>query len=312
MKRLLTVFVICFITYNLYSQSQNESITPIVGNEKFFVDNHLDELRFNQLIPVESIKDVLEIKKYISKFLRDKNIKVIDDKITLLDMLTTFIELDVKTAYIYISPVSDRLIWKQPYKKNNKICFDVKRENPDDTPYVSIWVFYVNKNEEFSLKFISDGTGLEQGKYSLLPEHFRKGNKLVEECGDFNIIAFGEYFIEKYIEFKDDVVENEFNVYDFKNYCDLFKAEIGTKIGFRYEHLIGDEIEYTIKIIHPEYTAGPDKGKTEDIFPWKFGPNEIDDFIWEFSEEYEIVPGEWIFQIFNSEKLLFEKSCIIN
>jgi hypothetical protein len=279
-----------------------------MGNEKVFITGDFDTLQSFQLIPINDDSDAEKLRIYLGNFLRDKETKILGD-VNFLQFLTTFINLDEKTAYVFISAVINGAVFQTPYKKGNLICFELDKRNRENNPYVSLWIFYQDKKENFRIRLIMGDQSNEFGMYSLLPEYFKLGTKVNEKTANFNIIAFGEYFDEEFIEFSPNS-KNEYQILEFKLYLDTLKISKGSLIGFKYEYVRESsayEKEFTFRIIHPVYMEGPEKGSKEISINKMCQKGRPDNLIWQFSEDYEMVPGQWIFQIYDNGQKEYEK-----
>lgn len=92
---------------------------------------------------------------------------------------------------------------------------------------------------------------------------------------------------------------------------DEVEADVGTSFGFRYM-LEGpnDEIPVTIKVIHPNPIKDPDTGKEIAVSEWgQFVPSNFVNWNtgWSFGSEWEIVPGEWLIQLYIDDRKVLEK-----
>lgn len=230
---------------------------------------------------------------------------------TVLDALTGFIDLeDDNTDYIYISLKSKELVVKNPYmnEESGPVWFEVEKWETEENEYVSIWYFRRKRNEDFNIILkIKEDTRMEFGRSSLLPEEFKKGKPYNQVHNNFKIEAYGEYYSEPLIQYLPEGKE-ELTTLGFISYTDSIDISIGTLFGFRYELIDSTkEGEYTFNVIHPEFKTGPEKGQTELKINKSCLPGKSDDIIWEFSEEYELVPGSWTIQLLDEDKILYEK-----
>ena len=310
-KRISLILIL--IAFFSYAESQNDKLffdDVIVGNIKLHVSDVSNSLNSYQLIPVNTNEDVEKVRAYLSTILIEKDYQIFPD-VTLLDMLTNFIHLDEKTAYVFISPKTQNLIANTPYLKFNSddVWFDIEKSEFDEDEFVSLWIFYVERNKDFRLILKLYDTRIETGLYSLLPETFKKGKPINEIHNDIKIIAYGEFFSEPHINYLPNHKE-EYECLDLKSYTDSIEIDIGTMIGIKYELLGSDstiEREYTFKIIHPEYKTGLQKGQKEELLHKYSKVGKVDYMIWEFTEDFELIPGTWTFQILEGVKVLYEK-----
>ncbi|MCK4575464.1 DUF3859 domain-containing protein, partial [candidate division WOR-3 bacterium] len=243
------------------------------------------------------------------EILRGEEEKILGD-MTILDAIVGFIELDDDyTDYIFISPKSNEVIYKNPYMndKSGPVYFDVEKISWEENTFVSIFYFRRKEDEDFNVIFNTYEALIDWGKDALLPESFKKGELYSTECYPFRINACGEIYVTSYFQRTTKGEEKSESV-GFISYTDSIEIRLGTKIGFEYE-LIDSTLEgkYQVNIIHPEYKFGPEKGQTTcpDEKEHTFGKPDI--VIWEFTEKYELIPGEWTIQLKDDEEVIFEK-----
>ena len=132
-------------------------------------------------------------------------------------------------------------------------------------------------------------TGVELLDYGLLNNNFK------EKVSKANT-ATGQY--------------NESSGVEFYEKTTHIIAQKGLTFGIKYRLIgepAGNKVSLTFKIIHP-----PIKGKTSGhvkvtgtIDSWR------SDF-YSFDEEYELVEGEWIFQVYHQDNMLLEKSFTVS
>ena len=96
---------------------------------------------------------------------------------------------------------------------------------------------------------------------------------------------------------------------------DQVEAKIGTNFGFRYVLSGPDpDVEVTIKVRHPTPLHDPKTGRDFITSEWgqsvPVGSTNWNTG-WIFEKEWEIVPGEWIIQLFVGETKLIEKKFYI-
>jgi len=309
MVKVITIFVFLFITTN-FAQEIKQIPHPIIGNQIYYFDKGYDVKEAYQLIRVKTKSDVEKVKTYIRKILRDRDLKVLGDA-SLFDLLTNFVFIDSSTAYVFVSSVDEEWIYNEPYIKNENIWFDVELKNLDDEPHFSIWIFHLPDEKKFRVRINVNGYGAEMGVGTLMNKRFKKGTKNSNTIEYFKIESFGEYF-DEIISFYSKEGTNEKSVFGTKSYLDKIDAKKGTLFGFTYVYMNDVPKNYNFKIIHPEYLKGPEKGSRDVSIQKLCEPNKTDHFIWQFSEDYEMVPGEWILQINDGQNLLYEKKFIIN
>ena len=283
---------------------------PVSGGERFFVDDRENLIQFQQLIPVYDENDEKKLNSYLKTILMDEDMKILG-KMTVLDALTCFIDLeDDNTDYIFISLKSKELVAKHPYmnEESGPVWFEVEKWEPEENEYVSIWYFRRKRNEDFNIILkIKEDTRMEFGRFSLLPEEFKKGKLYNQVHNNFKIEAYGEYYSEPLIQYLPEGKE-EYTSLGFISYTDSIDISIGTLFGFRYELIDSTkEGEYTFNVIHPEFKTGQEKGQTELKINKSCLSGKFDDIIWEFSEEYELVHGTWTIQLLDEDKIRYEK-----
>jgi hypothetical protein len=92
---------------------------------------------------------------------------------------------------------------------------------------------------------------------------------------------------------------------------DQVEAKIGTNFGFRYV-LSGPEsdVDVTIKVKHPVPLRDPETSKEFSTSEWgqsvPVGSTNWNTG-WIFEKDWEIVPGEWVMQLYVGENKLIEK-----
>lgn len=92
-------------------------------------------------------------------------------------------------------------------------------------------------------------------------------------------------------------------------------AKIGSNFGFRYT-LTGpkDEVEVTIRVIHPFPLKDPVTGKEFAKSEWSQEVpinHENWNTGWNFENDWEIVPGKWVMQLLIKDKVILEKTFLI-
>jgi len=304
------VFILIFVILSLlvYKSSMAQKriifLHPTAGGPVFYLEDPDVFNEFWQLIPIYAENDEGKVTAYLAEILRDEEGKILGD-MTVLDAMTGFIELkDDYTDYICISPKSNEIIYKNPYmnEENGPVWFDAEKIPWEENAFVSVFYFRRKTDEEFSIVLKIYETQIEVTKYIFLPESFKKGEPCNALCYPFKINACGEMYVASYTQ-RTTEGEEKFENVGFISYMDSIKIRLGTKIGFSYE-LIDSTLEgkYKVNIIHPEYKFGSEKGQSNclDEKEYKFGkPEQV---IWEFTEEYELIAGEWIIQLMDDEK----------
>ena len=98
---------------------------------------------------------------------------------------------------------------------------------------------------------------------------------------------------------------------------DQVEAILGTNFGFRYVLSGPDaDVYVTIKVKHPTALKGPESGKEFTSSKWgqsvPVGVGNVNwNTGWIFEEDWEIVPGEWVMQLYVGEAKLLEKTFFI-
>ncbi|MDJ1502632.1 DUF3859 domain-containing protein [Xanthocytophaga agilis] len=139
--------------------------------------------------------------------------------------------------------------------------------------------------------------------------------------------ALGEYGIldinlqsDDYVKIIDTTLLNGYrheakDKYDpvFLNNTDQIKAEIGTSFGISFYFLVNNshrevDIEVTLRILHPEM---------KNSLTRMSATSQTDTFIYTtpyyqymhvtFEHEYELVKGQWTFQVWKTSELVIEK-----
>lgn len=307
---LLTVFFISVFSISVKSQDSFD-IGSIWGGKQLYIESESEGLNETQLIPVNTKEDIKKVVEYLATILVQKDMELLRG-VTLLDDISIFLDLDsTQTAYVFITPKSNIAIANEPYVKKDTNAVFFKTETIEFDPYsfVSLYVFYVNRGKDFRVILHDNGKRLERGRYSLLPERFKKGKKYNKIHNSLWIIGYGEMFYEKYAMVSPDGRE-ESAVLDFIAYTDSIRISLEARFGFRFEMLESDtlsEKELTFKYIHPEFKTGPYKGQTEYIDKRVCEPEKPDGMGWKFTDEYELVPGVWTFQLSDDKNILYEK-----
>lgn len=90
----------------------------------------------------------------------------------------------------------------------------------------------------------------------------------------------------------------------------MIPAKLGTKFGLRYRLLgkVADDTPLTLLYLTPGVVTP--EGQRHDRFEvvQKMVPGALEDMMaFEFSEPYEVVPGEWRFLVFQGDRKLAEQ-----
>lgn len=285
-----------------YNVPENEPVPyPVIGSDVYEINPKATIDNPYQLIKTETKEDLLKVRTYLNEIIKTKGLKSFKT-----DRFAEFYYNPSKTTYVFISSQHDKWIYKKPYIKDGNIWLEGVEKNPSSAPHFSAWVFYVPKNMKFRVRIKSGEFDIETGRTTLLSERFKKGEKKSENAGDFNIISSGEYFNEDKLVFTQKGVEKQ-NVFGVKSYLNSITAEKGSLFGFAFVYKGRTPKKYTFKIIHPEFPTVMGKEKNEFELDILCKYNKEDNLIWQFSEEHEMVPGKWIFQITDNNKLIYQK-----
>jgi hypothetical protein len=311
MKPISVFLLLSLVAFPFFAVSEEPRIHfPNVGGELFYVDDPEDFVGFYQLIPISNGEVKEKFVSYLATILRDENATVLGGA-TILETIVTFITFDTENlTYAFISSKSNNLIVKEPYKVSGSddVWFEMKTIKDDKNEFVSLWLFKRKREDDFRLHLdIPEVVRLEMGRYTLLPEIFKKGERYEKVHDQFRIIAFGEYYAEPFIQELPQETE-EFTTVDFKAYTDTIAITLGTQFGFRFE-LFDEEKEgsYTFLMEHPPYKTGPKKDETEFVEEKECAANRVDDIVWEFQNEYELVPGKWSIKLLDGNKTIYKK-----
>ncbi|WP_342245764.1 DUF3859 domain-containing protein [Pseudomonas sp. OTU5201] len=91
---------------------------------------------------------------------------------------------------------------------------------------------------------------------------------------------------------------------------DEIPAKLGTKFGMRYTLLGKQEKDTPLTLLYLTPGVVTPDGKRHDKFvvEQKMAPGApMDVMAYEFTEHYEVVPGEWRFMVFQGDRLLAEQ-----
>ena len=163
------------------------------------------------------------------------------------------------------------------------------------------------------------------------------------------LVDYGIYEISTHDRQDDDVVAGGLVETSDKRLIEettKIKAQIGTSFGFRYKLFGPDgnfrlrherpyrdssgnmvsryrapkrEANVTIKVIHPKPLKDPNTSKEFTVSKWSQEvpiSGETQSFInwntgWIFENDWEIVEGEWVMQLFDEDRLLIEKKFMV-
>jgi hypothetical protein len=288
---------------------------PVVGGEIFYVRDEQNLVNFYKLIPVGSARDKEKLASYLTAILRDADAKVIGD-MTVIETILGFVYFDdERTSYIFISSKSEDIVTKEPYidPHTRTIWFDMEGIIPDTAEFVSIWAFTRARTDDFRIALrMSAKAQLEIGRHTLLPEEFKRGKPYKGLHQPFRIHAYGEYYSEPFIQTLSQESDT-FAAVDFISYSDSLAVQRGSMFGFRYE-LIDSTREgtYTFRIIRPALPDGEGAAQAEYFEERECVFEEVDDLIWEFENIDEVLPGTWLMQIMDGERIVFEKEFFIS
>ena len=98
---------------------------------------------------------------------------------------------------------------------------------------------------------------------------------------------------------------NETEGVEFTNKTTNIPAEMGISFGIKYVvngEPEGSKVKLKLVVIHPPIKG---KSKSSAMVEAKIGTWRAD--FYTFNESYELVEGEWIFQIYQKENLLLEE-----
>ncbi len=100
----------------------------------------------------------------------------------------------------------------------------------------------------------------------------------------------------------------------FVNTTDKVPAKLNTMFGVKFyvnRTPKRGEVSYTVKWIHPPL-QNPEVGKTITSQTYKgtarAGKDDWSSSIYKFDNDWELVPGEWIFQVFFEGRLMAKKT----
>lgn len=93
-------------------------------------------------------------------------------------------------------------------------------------------------------------------------------------------------------------------------------ARTGTSFGFRFVpegHPAGMVVPLVFRAVHPPMKA-PHSSVTvhEEVFQWRCRIGDQWRFIYGIEEEWEAVPGEWILQLWDADRLVAEKRFMLH
>lgn len=129
------------------------------------------------------------------------------------------------------------------------------------------------------------------------------------------MVDYGTYEIERGGEMEDENVAGHLIITHGKKLIKQSEeviARLGTNFGFRYR-LTGpeDEVEATIRVIHPKPLKDPTSGKEFSTSEWSQSvPTNHTNWNtgWIFEHDWEIVAGDWIMQLMIEDEVMLEKT----
>jgi hypothetical protein len=294
--------------------SESAKLFPTMGGEIFYIQDEQDLVNFYKLIPVGSNRDKKKLASYLTTILRDVNAKVLGD-MTVLETILEFVNYGEKElSYVFISSKSVDIVTKEPYinGETGDVWFNMEGIIQDSAQFVSIWVFRRERNDNFRIVLkMSETARLEMGRSTLLPEEFKGGVPYEKTHYPFKIHACGEYYVEPFVQ-KLPQESDTFTTVDFKSYADSIAVKLGSMFGFRYELIDSTKGgTYTFRTIRPVIPEGKGDDQAEHFEERECTYDEVDDLIWEFVDVDELVPGTWIMQIMDCDRIVFEKKFFI-
>jgi hypothetical protein len=278
---------------------------PVLGSDVYDINPKVTIDNPYQLIKIETKEDLLKIRTYLNEIIMSKEERSFNP-----DHFPEFYYNSSKTPYVFISSPQDKWLYKKPFLKEGNVWFEGVEKNPSAAPHFSAWIFYVPKNMKFRIRIQSGEVDMEAGPTTLLSERFKKGEKKSENAGDFSIISSGEFYTENKIVFSQKGVEKQ-NEFGVKSYLNTITVENGSLFGFTFVYKGRTPKKYTFKIIHPDFPTVMGKEKNEFELEILCMYNKEDNLIWQFSEEHEMVPGKWIFQITDNNTPVYQKDFLV-
>lgn len=91
---------------------------------------------------------------------------------------------------------------------------------------------------------------------------------------------------------------------------DVVPAKLGTKFGLRYSlsGKVAKDVPLTLLYLTPGVTTPDGERHDKFVVEQTLLPGTAQDLMaYEFSDNYELVPGEWHFMVFQGDRLLAEK-----
>ena len=285
-----------------YNRPDNEPIPyPVIGSEIYETDPKVTFDDPYQLIKIETKQDLRKVREYLNEIVKFKGPKRLNT-----DRFDEFYYDPSKTTYVFISSQQDNWVYQKPYLEDGNIWLQGVKKNPSSPAHFSAWIFYVPRNMKFRIRIKSGAVDIETGPRTLLSERFKKGERKSETAGDFAIISSGEYYHEDKLVFTNKGAEKQ-KVFGVKSYLTSVTAEKGSLFGFTFVYKGRMPKKYTFKIIHPEFPTVTGKEKNEFELDLLCQYNKEDNLIWQFSEDHEMVPGTWIFQITDNDEVIYQK-----
>jgi len=274
------------------------SLGPVSGNSVVFFNNNSKARDQYQLIPVKNATDARNIKSYLDEILQDGfNISLQSNP--------------ENTTWIFVSSVDENIVYNRPYLKEDKVWFDTSPKRRGERAHLSLWVFQLPQGQNFRVRFNGLGKSAEMSSATLLGTRFIKGVKKEEIAGAFKIVSSGEYF-EDTIQFISNEGTAEQKNFGSLSYLNTIPAQLGSMFGIEYIYLGKMKRSYNFKFIHPPFKTGPERGATEFAVSKLCVNNKKDNFIWKFTEDYELIPGSWQLQILDGGVVIYKKSFMVN
>jgi hypothetical protein len=282
---------------NAQSSVSLSNLSGVSGNS--MVDRN-PNTKYNdsyQLIPVKNSSDARIVKSYLDDLLSD-------------GFNGGFQLNPSSTAWVFVSSADENIIYERPYLKEGNVWFNVKPKPRTAKTNLSVWLFYMPAGQDFRVHFNGSDKSAEMSPATLLNDRFKKGSKKETTAGVFRIISTGEYFDDTMLLISAQGTKKQ-TVFGSVSYLSNIAAKKGTMFGAEYLSLSKVKRSYNFKFIHPPFTSGPGKGKTEFMVSKKCSFNQKDNFIWKFTENYELVPGTWTLQILDGGVVIYQKKFTI-
>ena len=142
-----------------------------------------------------------------------------------------------------------------------------------------------------------------------------------QDKSSFTITNYGTIIVntnnEKIEKNKDNVtdkliiIKNDSNVF---SKTEIVDAELNTYFGFEYKYLnTSNEAKKVIyRYYHPEIVNPITSiSSIVDTIPCEINPGSNYIIGWKFNEEWELVKGEWIFQIIENNIIVLERKFLV-